>query len=174
MTSDEGRYVIGSAEDCDIRIADDPYVSSHHCLLTVDGTTVSVEDLGSTNGTWINDHVRVWNTIYLPEGARLRVGRTTVPTGKVFAAAREAERQRENDAVKAAVLAANPDLTGDQADQVVTFVRNLQQEADKAVNEILAHLADLLERKVAEAPGGPLAPGLAVAVKVIRTAMETT
>lgn len=173
MTSDKLRYVVGSAEDCDIRIADDPYVSSHHCVLTVDGAKVSVEDLGSTNGTWINEHVRVWNTIYLPEGARLRVGRSTVPTAEVFAAARDVERQRENEVLKAAVLAANPDLAEEQAEQVVTFVRNLQQEADKAVNEILAHLADLLERKAADAPGGPLAPGLAVAVKVIRTTMET-
>src|SRR5688572_22377336 len=59
VTSDEGRYVVGSAEDCDIRISDDPYVSSHHCALTVGGAKVSVEDLGSTNGTWINEHVRV-------------------------------------------------------------------------------------------------------------------
>jgi len=168
------KYVVGSAEDCDIRITDDPYVSTHHCALTVNGDRVRVEDLGSTNGTWINGYVRVWNNAYLAEDAQLRVGQTTVPTAEVFAAAREAEQRREDDEVKASVLAANPALTEEQAEQVVVFVRALQHEADKTVNEILAHLAEVLERKAAEAPNGALAPGLAVAVQVIRATMETT
>jgi hypothetical protein len=48
-----GRYVIGRAEDVDLRL-DDISVSRRHALMAfVDGRWV-LTDLGSRNGTWIN------------------------------------------------------------------------------------------------------------------------
>jgi pSer/pThr/pTyr-binding forkhead associated (FHA) protein len=50
-----GRYVVGRAEDCDICLFGDlPGVSRHHCVLSVETPTVSVRDLGSCNGTFVN------------------------------------------------------------------------------------------------------------------------
>jgi pSer/pThr/pTyr-binding forkhead associated (FHA) protein len=44
---------LGRAEDNDFPI-DHPSVSSHHCEVTLDLNAVSVRDLGSTNGTFVN------------------------------------------------------------------------------------------------------------------------
>src|SRR4051812_28646228 len=45
--------VIGRREDCDLRIPLSD-VSRKHCRLIVNGETINVEDLGSSNGTYIN------------------------------------------------------------------------------------------------------------------------
>lgn len=52
----ESRIVVGRLPDCDL-VVDDPSVSKHHANLTWDAAhrRVMVEDLGSSNGTWLND-----------------------------------------------------------------------------------------------------------------------
>jgi ABC-type multidrug transport system ATPase subunit/pSer/pThr/pTyr-binding forkhead associated (FHA) protein/ABC-type multidrug transport system permease subunit len=45
-------WVVGSAPGCDLQISE-PTVSGRHCRLTRDGAGFTVEDLGSTNGTFI-------------------------------------------------------------------------------------------------------------------------
>jgi pSer/pThr/pTyr-binding forkhead associated (FHA) protein len=45
--------VIGRREDCDLRIAVGD-VSRKHCRLIVGSDTVEIEDLGSSNGTFVN------------------------------------------------------------------------------------------------------------------------
>jgi len=45
---------IGRGQENDFTISHDS-VSTLHCLIVVDGNTVKIEDLGSTNGTFIND-----------------------------------------------------------------------------------------------------------------------
>jgi len=49
--------LVGRHHTCDVQI-DSPRVSRRHCCLTRDRDTVIVRDLGSHNGTFIND-VRV-------------------------------------------------------------------------------------------------------------------
>ncbi len=34
---------------------EDPFASSHHARITPEGNVVVIEDLGSTNGTYLND-----------------------------------------------------------------------------------------------------------------------
>lgn len=46
-------WIVGTASDCDIRISDST-VSGHHCRLTRKGGAFLLEDLGSTNGTFVN------------------------------------------------------------------------------------------------------------------------
>src|SRR5437016_12605236 len=45
--------VIGRREDCDLRIPLSD-VSRKHCRMVVSGETIKVEDLGSSNGTYVN------------------------------------------------------------------------------------------------------------------------
>jgi pSer/pThr/pTyr-binding forkhead associated (FHA) protein len=45
--------VVGRREDCDLRIPLSD-VSRKHCRLILDGNTIKVEDLGSSNGTYRN------------------------------------------------------------------------------------------------------------------------
>jgi FHA domain len=48
-----GSNILGRGQDCGLRI-DDPRLSRHHARLLHDGTTLIIEDLGSTNGVLVN------------------------------------------------------------------------------------------------------------------------
>ena len=50
---EKGTVVLGRGQDADIRFEDE-LVSRRHCALSFDGFNVSVEDLGSTNGTFVD------------------------------------------------------------------------------------------------------------------------
>ena len=63
--------VLGTAASADLRLVD-PYVSAIHASIADEGARSVVEDLGSTNGTWI-DGVRVQRA-YLAPGMRLQLG----------------------------------------------------------------------------------------------------
>jgi pSer/pThr/pTyr-binding forkhead associated (FHA) protein len=69
----ESALVIGRGK-VDVRI-DDRKLSRKHASVSpaVDG--VLVEDLGSTNGTWVND-ARIDSPVTVGHGARIRVGET--------------------------------------------------------------------------------------------------
>jgi pSer/pThr/pTyr-binding forkhead associated (FHA) protein len=68
--------VIGRAPDATI-VLDDDFVSTHHARLTPNGNHWIVEDLGSTNGTWI-DRTRVSTPTVFRPGTQLRIGRTSM------------------------------------------------------------------------------------------------
>jgi len=63
--------VIGRREDCDLRIPLGE-VSRKHCRIVRDGDTLKLEDLGSSNGTFLNGQ-RVQEAILSP-GDTLQVG----------------------------------------------------------------------------------------------------
>jgi hypothetical protein len=70
-------YEIGSAAtlgrgDVDIRL-DDRFASSRHARVVREGGALIVEDLGSTNGTWLNDHP-LEGPSPLHAGDRIRIG----------------------------------------------------------------------------------------------------
>jgi hypothetical protein len=71
---------IGRAPDSTLVIEDDYASSSHARITLVDGEWV-VEDLGSTNGTWI-ERTRITEPTVLTVGSNLRVGRTTIQARK--------------------------------------------------------------------------------------------
>ena len=82
-------FTIGSALGCDLRLADDA-VSRRHCRIYVDPALgYAVEDLGSTNGTFVGG-VRVSRACLTP-GAELRLGGTRLLFSP-SAEARELER----------------------------------------------------------------------------------
>ena len=63
--------VIGRREDCDLRIPLGD-ISRKHCRLVRDGDILKVEDLGSSNGTFLNAH-RVQEALLSP-GDSIQVG----------------------------------------------------------------------------------------------------
>src|SRR5687768_6702597 len=63
--------VIGRREDCDLRIPLGE-VSRKHCRLVRDGDILKIEDLGSSNGTFLNAH-RVQEALLSP-GDSIQVG----------------------------------------------------------------------------------------------------
>jgi len=80
--------------ECDGLLIDDLQCSRRHCALTPRNGAVVVEDLGSTNGTFVNGKVLTSST-ELSSGTSVRIGGTTIEL------AMEAERfEIEPDAVK--------------------------------------------------------------------------
>jgi two-component system, NtrC family, response regulator GlrR len=71
--SDE--LAIGTNEGNDLRLTD-PAVSRHHCSLRADEHGLALADLGSRNGTFVND-VEVLGG-FVASGSRLRLGTTTL------------------------------------------------------------------------------------------------
>jgi pSer/pThr/pTyr-binding forkhead associated (FHA) protein len=64
--------VIGRRRDCQLRILS-AEVSRRHCMLTIDDGHVSIEDLDSINGTFINGQRVVGKQVVRP-GDRLEIG----------------------------------------------------------------------------------------------------
>lgn len=66
--------VLGRSPEADF-LLDDPYASMFHLRLTMDGDTMSLADLGTTNGTYVNGR-RVTNPLVLNAGDSVQVGKT--------------------------------------------------------------------------------------------------
>jgi DNA-binding NtrC family response regulator len=71
----EGPVIIGNDPACDCVLKDDT-VSSRHCEVSVDGKTVIVRDLSSTNGVFVGDVRMKEGCIAL--GSKVRLGRTVL------------------------------------------------------------------------------------------------
>jgi pSer/pThr/pTyr-binding forkhead associated (FHA) protein len=63
-------------EEGDIVLGGDTAASRLHAQVTFEDGRVFVEDLGSTNGTWVNQH-RVGRRVELHRGDWLQVGETS-------------------------------------------------------------------------------------------------
>jgi pSer/pThr/pTyr-binding forkhead associated (FHA) protein len=77
---DQAPLVIGRGADAAIRL-DDDYVSTRHARIASSGDQWFVEDLGSTNGTYIGSH-RLTQPTTLQVGSRVRIGKTTLELKK--------------------------------------------------------------------------------------------
>jgi two-component system cell cycle response regulator len=73
-TLERGELLIGRDDSCDVPVALDT-VSRRHCLVSVEGGAARVRDLGSTNGTFVNEAaVGGDRVVVLAPGDRLRAG----------------------------------------------------------------------------------------------------
>jgi pSer/pThr/pTyr-binding forkhead associated (FHA) protein len=68
--------LIGRADDSTLVLTDD-YASTRHARLSQRGTEWYVEDLGSTNGTYL-DRAKVTTAVRVPMGTPVRVGKTVI------------------------------------------------------------------------------------------------
>jgi pSer/pThr/pTyr-binding forkhead associated (FHA) protein len=72
----DGETSVGRSSTSTIVLKSDDYASGRHAQLTRHGGLLYVEDLGSTNGTFVNGHKTVGATP-LRHGDTVRVGSTT-------------------------------------------------------------------------------------------------
>jgi hypothetical protein len=68
----EGGLTIGRSGDCDLTLQD-TYLSSRHARVANDDGDLSIEDLGSTNGTYVNQEL-VKGRVRLERGDVVQVG----------------------------------------------------------------------------------------------------
>jgi pSer/pThr/pTyr-binding forkhead associated (FHA) protein len=71
-----GEMVIGRSDKCHMML-DDPYVSQVHARLFPRGDAFMVEDMGSTNGTYLN-RKRLTSPTELKRGDRIKIGKTVL------------------------------------------------------------------------------------------------
>ncbi|MBA2699653.1 MAG: FHA domain-containing protein [Nocardioidaceae bacterium] len=71
---DGGPILLGRGADATIRL-DDDYVSTRHARFVAHGDDWYVEDLGSTNGTYIGSQ-RITTPVMVSIGVQVRVGKT--------------------------------------------------------------------------------------------------
>jgi len=67
-------WLIGGLEDCDLTVPD-PIVSGRHCRLTRDATGYRLEDLDSTNGTYVNG-TRITGPTTVSKSDTITLGKT--------------------------------------------------------------------------------------------------
>jgi pSer/pThr/pTyr-binding forkhead associated (FHA) protein len=70
------QVLIGRADDSTLVLTDD-YASTRHARLSQRGSEWYVEDLGSTNGTYL-DRVKVTTAVRVPLGTPVRIGKTAI------------------------------------------------------------------------------------------------
>jgi pSer/pThr/pTyr-binding forkhead associated (FHA) protein len=63
---------IGRGNDCDLQISD-TYLSTRHARLANDNGDLTIEDLGSTNGTYVNQEM-IHGRLLLEKGDIVQVG----------------------------------------------------------------------------------------------------
>ena len=76
-----GELVIGRSEKCHVVIDGDTYVSSVHARIFPRAEAYMVEDLGSTNGTYLNRR-RITAPAPLQRGDRVKIGKTVLEMRK--------------------------------------------------------------------------------------------
>jgi pSer/pThr/pTyr-binding forkhead associated (FHA) protein len=91
-------WVIGSSLDCDV-VVDSPLASSRHCQLMEAPQGFVLNDLGSTNGTYVNG-VRIKGTTSLRRGDSITLGRTVpFPWPRELTTSIQIGRLADNDVV---------------------------------------------------------------------------
>ena len=68
----DGAHLIGRDTDVKVTLRS-PGVSRHHARIVISGSSVSLEDLGSKNGTYVRGH-RVTSAVELADGDEIRIG----------------------------------------------------------------------------------------------------
>ena len=80
ISLDEAPLLIGRGSDAAIRL-DDDYVSTRHARIGSSGDQWFVEDLGSTNGTYLGSS-RLTQPTAIQLGSQIRIGKTTLELRK--------------------------------------------------------------------------------------------
>ncbi len=93
-------WILGSAADCDL-VCDKPAVSGHHCRLTRQSNQYWVQDLQSTNGTYVNgSRIPVGQQVPVQPGMQITLGQRTPmpwpPAGSSVAASGAASSPGNN------------------------------------------------------------------------------
>jgi hypothetical protein len=97
----EGSLILGRDPTACQLVIDDRHVSARHCRIFYGDDSWAIEDLGSTNGTYVNDE-KVARLRPLPPRAQIRLGKSVVyefndsePSGRKEQARMETRRRRD-------------------------------------------------------------------------------
>jgi hypothetical protein len=106
-----GSYVIGRSVEAEISFPKDSMMSRRHARLNVTPRGVEVEDLGSSNGTWIGGQ-QIQHAVVLREGSVLGVGAQSLVLRRMHTAQRR-ERVATSPDLPSYRASAPPDDTSE-------------------------------------------------------------
>ncbi|QQE11779.1 FHA domain-containing protein [Planctomycetota bacterium] len=140
-----GKVVIGRKNTCDLRIPLSS-VSRQHCEITIDGDQIHLRDLGSSNGTYLNDN-RVQESL-LKAGDEITIGPvvfTVIVNGKPtnikpVKTVLDDSQAGQNEVMNHSA-AAHPGNTGDQT--IVSPAADGQPATAVATSDLDAQIAAL-------------------------------
>ena len=96
----QGKNTIGRGEDNTV-VLEDPTVSRHHAVLYVERNGFTVQDLGSSNGTFVNGERLGAGRVRINSGDNVRFGNQSFTLTAAPIAERGAQGGRENDGISA-------------------------------------------------------------------------
>ena len=100
-----GEHLIGADPSCNLRVEGDS-VSRKHARLTFDGSQFVIEDLGSTNGTFL-DGVRLAGPTPIRFGQQLRIGQSLLELAPLTANV-PSDRSRRREEAEDSGVRSNP------------------------------------------------------------------
>jgi pSer/pThr/pTyr-binding forkhead associated (FHA) protein len=162
----DGELVIGRLAEGAGRLADDEEISRSHARLSVDSSgRCMVEDLGSTNGTWVNG-MRIATPQTLSEGDTVELGGTTmvvreVPSVEAAPSATGAASAPVQKTTGRAIPEPAPDVSEmENAELPTERVAAAEAMEEPVAEAVEAPVAQAPEEPLAEAPAAeaPLAP----------------
>jgi pSer/pThr/pTyr-binding forkhead associated (FHA) protein len=119
-------WIIGSGNDCDLVVARQT-VSGRHCRLTQVGDGYVVEDLGSSNGTYVNGS-RIVSATHISRGDTVTLGLTVPMPWPAAAGAAEPTVIRIGRTADNDVVLDDPRVSGHHARLVVAGSRTLIED----------------------------------------------
>jgi DNA-binding CsgD family transcriptional regulator len=124
----EGTYVVGRSLDCDV-VINDASVSRRHAKITIEGSTVTLHDLQSRNGTFVGDEAVDSRQILF--GERIRFGNVPLIIRKYAA--------RDIEAIETGPPSV---LRGDRSAHGTTAVLPLSSAQRRVFDQLLAGLSE--------------------------------
>lgn len=140
--------VIGRAEDCDLRV---PLldVSRRHCELRIDGDELTIKDLASSNGTYVNNK-RV-NEALLEAGDVLVLG-PVILTVQIDGSPAEVKPPKKKSAAAAAadddeIVELEPDVLEDDGDAADALSKLGTGDSDDDADDVFSALEAMADEK---------------------------
>lgn len=124
------KFVIGRAKDCTLRAGSEA-ISRHHCAVMKSDEVVSVRDLGSRNGTYVNDE-KIAGETELKDGDTLRVG--TLKFRFDTAQAKSSSSSKKKAAAAAVAATASSEATADLKRSKKPKVKDVADAVTRAGN----------------------------------------
>ena len=131
-------FVIGRAEDCHLR-PNSESISRRHCTIHVAESEVSIEDLGSRNGSLVNGE-RVKGTQVLRNGDQLQIGplafQVVLASGSPEkVATKRVDAGAPTSSANDTELGTRTSSAGQMADSVADWLDEAPTDSDQAKNE---------------------------------------
>ncbi len=132
-----GETLVGRSEECSLCL-DDERLSRAHAKLIATESQIGIVDLGSRNGTYVND-VRMRNPVQLNNGDQIRMGQTLMT---LYIAGRKARRSKASGRTLGGATLVDMSPPGGEESDVLFRVLQLGRldEAEKLLKARVANL----------------------------------